>query len=211
MKRGFTLIELLIVVAIIAILAAIAVPNFLEAQTRSKVARTKADMRTIGTALEAYAVDYNGKLPPCIGNRDSGGAGAQITRGAIWAAYGLSTPIAYLSTSAMLDPFCKTRYFDKFMDTTLVGGTGAGTLNACLVYLNVPLTITNWKNDRPAWWVISYGPDYINGPDVLGKVANWSVTTYATGIDPLGGHSWDVAQYDPTNGTMSGGDIMKHQ
>src|SRR2546423_6115141 len=60
---GFTLIELLIVVAIIAILAAIAVPNFLEAQTRSKVARTKADMRTIATALESYRVDNNKYAP----------------------------------------------------------------------------------------------------------------------------------------------------
>ena len=57
--RGFTLIELLIVVAIIAILAAIAVPNFLEAQTRSKVSRVKSDMRTIATGLESYQVDYN--------------------------------------------------------------------------------------------------------------------------------------------------------
>src|SRR5215210_3826948 len=57
--EGFTLIELLIVVAIIAILAAIAVPNFLEAQTRSKVSRVKADQRSLATAIEAYYVDNN--------------------------------------------------------------------------------------------------------------------------------------------------------
>ena len=56
---GFTLIELLIVVAIIAILAAIAVPNFLEAQVRAKVSRGKNDMRTMATALEAYKIDAN--------------------------------------------------------------------------------------------------------------------------------------------------------
>ena len=61
--HGFTLIELLVVVAIVAILAAIAVPNFLEAQVRSKVSRVKADMRTVATALESYAIDNNGKYP----------------------------------------------------------------------------------------------------------------------------------------------------
>jgi len=60
--RAFTLIELLIVVAIIAILAAIAVPNFLEAQTRAKVARVMADMRTMNTAIESYRIDHN-KVP----------------------------------------------------------------------------------------------------------------------------------------------------
>jgi prepilin-type N-terminal cleavage/methylation domain-containing protein len=57
-KRGFTLIELLIVIAIILILIAIALPNFLEAQIRAKVARVQADLRTIGTALESYLIDW---------------------------------------------------------------------------------------------------------------------------------------------------------
>src|ERR1041384_5513540 len=62
-KRAFTLIELLIVVAIIAILAAIAVPNFLEAQVRAKVSREINDMRAVATALESYASDCNA-FPP---------------------------------------------------------------------------------------------------------------------------------------------------
>ncbi len=70
MKKGFTLIELLIVVAIIAILAAIAVPNFLEAQIRSKVSRVKNDQRTYATGLESYFVDNN--LYPSHSRRGSG-------------------------------------------------------------------------------------------------------------------------------------------
>ena len=64
MRKGFTLIELLIVVAIIAILAAIAVPNFLEAQTRAKVSRVKSDIRSLATAVETYFIDA-GKYPLC--------------------------------------------------------------------------------------------------------------------------------------------------
>ncbi len=56
---GFTLIELLIVVAIIGILAAVAIPNFLNAQIRSKIAQAESEMRSIGTALESYRLDHD--------------------------------------------------------------------------------------------------------------------------------------------------------
>lgn len=58
-ERGFTLIELLIVVAIIAILAAILIPNFLRARAQSQVSASKGNIRNIATALESYFVDNN--------------------------------------------------------------------------------------------------------------------------------------------------------
>lgn len=59
MKQGFTLIELLIVVAIIGIIAAIAVPQLMDYIQRSRCERTEADARTIATALGAYYNDYD--------------------------------------------------------------------------------------------------------------------------------------------------------
>ena len=58
-QKGFTLIELLIVVAIIGIIAAIAIPNLLNAINRGRQKRTMSDIRSIATAMEAYSVDFN--------------------------------------------------------------------------------------------------------------------------------------------------------
>ena len=57
--KGFSLIELLIVVAIIGIIAAIAIPNLLNAIQRGKQKRSLGDLRTLGTAVESYAIDNN--------------------------------------------------------------------------------------------------------------------------------------------------------
>ncbi len=68
-RGGFTLVEIMIVVAIIALLAAIAVPNFLRARKRSQATRILEDLRIIDSAIDQYAIE----------NNKSGGASADWT------------------------------------------------------------------------------------------------------------------------------------
>ncbi len=95
-KSAFTLIELLIVVAIIGILAAIAVPNFLNARIRAQIARVRADFSTAALASESYLID-NGTYPYTINTEGQGYTACGRHKP-------FTTPIAYFA-SGLIDPF----------------------------------------------------------------------------------------------------------
>ncbi len=187
-RKGFTLIELLIVVAIIAILAAIAVPNFLEAQTRSKVSRAKADMRTIATAIEAYRVDST-QYPPTKQSQES--RYAYVT-----------TPIAYI-TSIPPDPFgTGTKgtwsypsgflgyYTYDFMVSYAPGKLWGPPFYDDYFYDVVADAMVSSPRSK-AWYLASAGPDK------------------RVGLDVNNNPEFRAKPYDPTNGTISPGDIQR--
>ena len=103
---AFTLVELLVAIAIILILVGIALPNFLAAQTRSKIARVSADMRSVATAFEEYQTD-NRKYPTMIVPGFSGGVAPLAGSDLKWwyIPDSLSSPIVYVRDADIRCPF----------------------------------------------------------------------------------------------------------
>lgn len=188
-KTAFTLIEILIVVAIIAILAAIAVPNFLEVQMRAKISRVRADLRTVAVGLESYYTDHNA-FPP---SQDFLAA-ADLTR--------ITTPISYLSSSAIVDPFAE-------LDTELPPGKMPNPLSS-YIYVDYDMDSLYFNFNPPhcmrdvyrGWSLVS------PGPDKFGDGA-WELNELNCGLNPGGIPILSGRLYDPTNGTVSKGDLVR--
>lgn len=194
-SEGFTLIELLIVVGIIAILAAIAIPNMLEAQTRAKVARAKNDLRVIAGALEMYRTDNNAYPTYHYVRNSRSSTGFSFHPGGQVISVGnsppfngpnpLVKPIAYLSqfphdvfgTRLFTDPPEAAEYYYVNWDYALE------ILGEMPVFEALRMVQGPWRVHSP-------GPD-LSGPDSL-----------AAGIQ---------ISYDPTNGTVSIGDVVRSQ
>ena len=197
--RGFTLIELLIVIAIILILIAIALPNFLEAQIRSRIAKSKAEIRTIATALEAYRIDFGG-YP-----RDHDSAWPIMERNSQDGYRQLTTPLKYLETLAR-DPFGQEMAtgdaiaagINRNTSFFYEGGSGSDQSPQCgngrmIIYMNRNGNKWNSKDCIHAYLVIGIGPDKDDS---------------CSGNDDFPYDTW-LGVYSPTNGTKSKGDLYK--
>jgi prepilin-type N-terminal cleavage/methylation domain-containing protein len=195
-KKGFTLIELLIVIAIILILIAIALPNFLEAQIRARVTKSMGEMRTLMTATEAYRIDWKNQepyaaVPPGWGISWWGFTSLQLT-----------TPNAYIS-SLPSDPF-----FDRIFEPSLLA---FGMVNPPYTVIRDSGTAT-WPppgifTNNPEITTAAGGPTPIP-VDFHQKVCHAGYIYYSSGPDLVDGSVWGTPMiYAPTNGTNSFGDL----
>lgn len=189
-RNAFTLIELLIVIAIILILIAIALPNFLEAQMRANVTKAASEIRTLSTALESYQIDWNGRYPyPAdeVGHYPSPGADPWFDQ---TVPVVLSTPVAYLTDAKIRDSFNQVE--------DIVPHYHYSTREFAVLQNEEPLfdeyvfTVVRSFRTSAQYFLLSHGPNLDHDPPSDTENPDWR----------------NGMQYSPTNGTKSKGDII---
>ncbi len=204
--RGFTLIELLIVIAIILILIAIALPNFLEAQIRARLTSARGCLHTYRTANEAYFSDFGIHAPDVDGGERESSTNFpwinlwQLNRGVSCGNLGelctfimLTTPIKYIN-DLCYDPFLEQR------NDPNVGKSYS--LPEYTTYLSGGRLRKEWGN--------TFGLRYMilsRGADLDSDANDYEEIWRHLGPHRHHGTLYPVI-YSPTNGTKSDGDLV---
>jgi prepilin-type N-terminal cleavage/methylation domain-containing protein len=217
---AFTLVELLVVIGIISILAAIAMPNYQEALTRSKTAKFMGDCKAVETALETYNADYN--FYPAEDYYPVGSNMEESDMESTYPAIGfvpraLTTPIGYIGKVPM-DPFRNRNpsynpsqfperrpcNYSNDMVNTQQNPTSPDAYYVSQVYgmLQGETSRDNRQMSAAIWMINSPGPD---GDRDHGWNSRWSDYSEDS---PVPDEDNAPTVYDPTNGTTSDGDLF---
>jgi type II secretory pathway pseudopilin PulG len=194
-QRAAGLAEVLIALALVGILAALALPGYWNAQTRSRVSRVRADLRALDVAVEAYLLN-NSHAPLFPSIRATGETRASIL-------LPLTTPVAYIPAIPS-DPF---------------NGIDAWPANRVYAFQGFDYTWGSQPN-CPYWMKIAEPtaarfydgfPDYSDGSR-LKRTRFWNFFSPGPDgifsiLDPA--YPSPFVSYDPTNGTQSKGDILR--
>ncbi len=227
--RGFTLIELLIVIAIILILISIALPNFLEAQIRAKIANTKGELRSLQNAMASYAIDRKVPMADGFERVDFWGLSLDPRYGnaavegdlTIWSQ--ITTPVKYVSTLPTDDFHAADkgfnpdprnpannvyRYYSRGWRRLASGNSHNPKFPSIKAYAcKVSPAARGRVEPSPFDPDNAYAGTYIilsPGPDHFHDAGEWAM--YRPYVSYGGGNF----TYSPTNGTVSKGDISAY-